>query len=104
MILSREAFEQILKLLEDAPWFRPAFEYALCPDEFFFHTAFHYLGMNSDGPSQTYSRIPPGTANAVTFDETDWDDLHRSGKLFARKTDLFFPEQANEPVDQNRAS
>ncbi|WP_095594297.1 beta-1,6-N-acetylglucosaminyltransferase [Actibacterium pelagium] len=104
MILSREACEKILRLLEDEPWFRPAFERALCPDEFFFHTAFHFLELKPDGPSQTYSRIPDGTANAVSLKKADWDDIRRTGNLFARKTDVFFPEETTEPDFQNRAS
>lgn len=89
-VLSRDAVTAILKFLDKTPWYHPAFAYALCPDEFFFHTAFQYIGLQPDGPSQTYARFPIGASNPVTLDAKEWELACASGKLFARKTDAVF--------------
>lgn len=90
-ILSRDAVAAIVRFVDQDPAYRAAFQLASCPDEYFFHTAFHQLGLVADGAGATWADFGPGAKSPRALISADWDQVKDQGWWFARKCDGFLP-------------
>jgi hypothetical protein len=89
MDLTGGTVKQILELVDTSPEFLTSFNHTLCPDEMFFQTATHLLGLGtcrSDGLLR-YVDWTTGPEHPRTLRINDLESLLSSDALFARKLD-----------------
>ena len=88
--LSRTAISEIIATIESRKSLIPSLHFAFCAEEIFFQTVIMNSHMSSNVENNDLRYVDwsskYGSCPAV-LDETDFDNIINSGKLFARKID-----------------
>ena len=89
MDLMGKTVREVLEFVETNPQFLERFRHTLCPEEMFFHTAIHLLGLGICGTDQLLRYIDwtTGPEHPRTLRMDDFEKLSNSSAIFARKLD-----------------
>lgn len=90
--LNRDAIKYVLSYIDNHPEIIKRFKYTLCCDEIFFHTILYNSPLRKKFLVTDNLRYVDWTSNGRGYpnvlDETDFDKIVSSGKLFCRKVVL----------------